>query len=139
MQTTLESITDAFCGLDRDWRFTYVNRQAEVLLGRDRDDLIGKNHWEEYPDTLGTDLERAYRRAVAENVTVGSSSTSAARPLVRGPRLPVAGRPVRLFPGRERAEAGRDRLRESEQRFRQLADAMPQIVWTADRTATSTT
>ena len=38
--------------------------------GRSRDDLIGKNHWEEYPETLGTDLERSYRRAVAENVTV---------------------------------------------------------------------
>ena len=69
-RTILESITDAFCALDRDWRFTYVNRQAEVLLGRSRDDLIGKNHWEEYPDTLGTDVERNYRRAVAENVTV---------------------------------------------------------------------
>ena len=23
----LESITDAFCALDQEWRFTYVNRQ----------------------------------------------------------------------------------------------------------------
>ena len=68
-RTILESITDAFCAFDRDWRFTYVNRQAEVLLGRSRDDLIGKNHWQEYPDTVGTDVEHHYRRAVAENVT----------------------------------------------------------------------
>ena len=131
-RTILESITDAFCALDRDWRFTYVNRQAEVLLGRSRDDLIGKNHWEEYPDTLGTDVERNYRRAVAENVTVTFEFfypphdrwyECHAYPSPEG--LSVYFRDVSE---RKRAEIV---LRESEQRFRQLADAMPQIVWTA--------
>ena len=69
-RTILESITDAFFGLGRDWRFTYVNRQAEVLLGRTRDDLLGKNIWEEFAPAVGTDFDRSYRRAVAENVTV---------------------------------------------------------------------
>ena len=50
-------------------------------------------------------------------------------------RLPVAGRPVRRwYFTRTSAPAGsgpRVALRESERRFRQLADAMPQIVWTA--------
>ncbi len=68
--TILESITDAFCSLDRDWRFVYINQQAEALLGRSRGDLLGKNHWEEFPDTRGTDIERNYRRAVAEQVAV---------------------------------------------------------------------
>ena len=110
-RTILESITDAFCALDRDWRFTYVNRQAEVLLGRSRDDLIGKNHWDEYPETLGTDVERNYRRAVAEAVTDHVRVfLPASRPLVRVQCLPVAGRVVRLLPGRERAEAGGTRF-----------------------------
>ena len=131
-RTILESITDAFFGLDRDWRFTYVNRQAEALLGRSRDDLIGKNHWDVYPDTLGTVVERSYDRAVAENVTVTFENY-----------YPPHDRwyEVRAYPSpdglavyfrdvgeRKRAEIA---LRESEQRFRQLADAMPQIVWTA--------
>ncbi|HJT78138.1 MAG TPA: PAS domain S-box protein, partial [Gemmataceae bacterium] len=131
-RTILESITDAFCALDRDWRFTYVNRQAEVLLGRSRDDLIGKNHWQEYPETLGTELERSYRRAVAENVTASLEYfypphdrwyECHAYPSPDG--LSVYFRDVSE---RKRAEIA---LRESEQRFRQLADAMPQIVWTA--------
>ena len=63
-RTILESITDAFFALDRDWRFTYVNRQAEALLGRGRDDLLGKGLWQEYPDTLGSVIERNYRRAM---------------------------------------------------------------------------
>ena len=69
-RTILESITDAFCALDRDWRFVYVNRQAEVLLGRSRDDLLGKGHWQEYPATVGTEVDRNYRRAVSENAAV---------------------------------------------------------------------
>ena len=63
-RTILESITDAFFALDRDWRFTYVNRQAEALLGRSRGDLLGKSLWEEYPGTVGNDIERRYRRAM---------------------------------------------------------------------------
>ncbi|MHB1556682.1 MAG: hybrid sensor histidine kinase/response regulator, partial [Isosphaeraceae bacterium] len=70
IRSILESITDAFFALDRDWRFTYVNRQAEHLLGRGRDDLVGKHLWEEYPAALGTDFEVYYRRAMDENVTV---------------------------------------------------------------------
>ena len=46
LETTLESITDAFCGLDREWRFTYVNRQAEVLLGPRQ----GQPAWQESLD-----------------------------------------------------------------------------------------
>ena len=128
----LESITDAFCTFDRDWRFTYVNRQAEVLLGRSRVDLIGKNHWEEYPDTIGTDVERNYRRAVAENVTVTFEFFYP--PHDRWYELHAYPSPdglsvyFRDVTERRRADVA---VRESEQRFRQLADTMPQIVWTA--------
>ena len=38
----LESISDAFYAVDRDWRFTYVNRKAEEWWGRKADELIGK-------------------------------------------------------------------------------------------------
>jgi PAS domain-containing protein len=46
----LESIADGFYTLDRDWRFTYFNRAAELLLRRSRDGLIGKKIWDEFPD-----------------------------------------------------------------------------------------
>src|SRR3954466_484857 len=37
----LESITDAFYAVDRDWRLTYVNRGTEQLWQRPRDQLLG--------------------------------------------------------------------------------------------------
>jgi|GEM_PF-2352616 len=64
LQTTLESITDAFYTLDRQWRFTYLNETAQNHLERSASELEGKNVWEEFPGTLGTILEREYRRAM---------------------------------------------------------------------------
>lgn len=67
---TLESITDAFFTLDSDWNFTYLNRQAEHLLHRSREDLIGKNVWIEFAPAVGTRFEVEYRRAMREQVPV---------------------------------------------------------------------
>ncbi|MFP5372495.1 MAG: PAS domain-containing protein, partial [Actinomycetes bacterium] len=41
----LEAMPAGFYSLDRDWRFTYVNVEAERLLGRPRDELLGKVLW----------------------------------------------------------------------------------------------
>ncbi len=59
----LENASDAILFLDADWRYTYVNHAAEMLLRRKRDDLLGRNHWEEYPDLLGTPAETQLRAA----------------------------------------------------------------------------
>ena len=66
----LESITDGFFALDRDWRFIYVNGTAEKMLGSPRTQLLGRNHWEMYPDAVDTIAETNYRKAIEEQVTV---------------------------------------------------------------------
>ena len=67
-RTVLESITDAFFAVDRDWRFTYVNRQAERLFNRRPGELLGRVMWDEYPGLIGSDFERAYRRVATERI-----------------------------------------------------------------------
>ena len=62
----LESVTDAFFALDRDWRFTYFNPQAAPLLQRTRDELLGQVIWDTFPQSIGTKFEREYRAAVAQ-------------------------------------------------------------------------
>jgi PAS domain S-box-containing protein len=61
----LESVTHAFLALDRDWRVTYANPEAARLNGTTPADLIGRNHWETWPETLGSEVERRYREVVA--------------------------------------------------------------------------
>lgn len=66
----LESISDAFFALDRDWQFTYINPQAEKLLQRSPDELLDRNIWAEFPRFFGTIFEREYRRAASDRVTI---------------------------------------------------------------------
>jgi PAS domain S-box-containing protein len=66
--TLLENISEAFEAFDRDWRFIYVNREAERLIGMPREELLGRNHWELYPDTVGTALEHHFLRAASERI-----------------------------------------------------------------------
>lgn len=68
LTNTLESLTDAFFTLDPDWRFTYLNREAERLLLRARADLLGRDVWQEFPQAGS--FEEHYRRAVREQQTV---------------------------------------------------------------------
>lgn len=64
----LERITDGFVALDRAWHYTYVNCRAAKLFGRDPGELIGKHIWTEFPEGIGQPFQRAYERAMAEQI-----------------------------------------------------------------------
>ncbi|AVH66119.1 GAF domain-containing protein [Nostoc sp. 'Peltigera membranacea cyanobiont' N6] len=66
----LESITDGFFALDKKWRFTYINGQAERLLQKNQNELLGKNIWEVFPEIIGTTFYREYHKAILEQVSV---------------------------------------------------------------------
>ncbi|MBD2070263.1 PAS domain S-box protein [Leptolyngbya sp. FACHB-671] len=66
----LESMTDAFTALDRDWRITYQNSEAQRLNRKPATEVLGKTHWEEWPASVGTNVEHQYRRAMAEQIPV---------------------------------------------------------------------
>lgn len=60
----LESMSSAFFQLDQEWRFSYVNAEAERLLGSPRDQLLGQVIWTALPASVGSTFEHHYRRAV---------------------------------------------------------------------------
>jgi PAS domain S-box-containing protein len=66
----LESISDAFLALDEQWRFTYVNAEAERTTGMTRGELIGQVFWDIFPETRGTNLETQFHRAMEDRVVV---------------------------------------------------------------------
>jgi PAS domain S-box-containing protein len=61
----LESITDGFMAVDRQFRLTYVNRRAEEVLGQDRNRLLGRNFWEVFPEARESAFHRQYHAAMA--------------------------------------------------------------------------
>jgi PAS domain S-box-containing protein len=66
----LHSITDAFIMLDHDWRITYVNPAAARINQKRPEEFLGKTHWEEWPASRGSVVEKQYRRAVAQRIAV---------------------------------------------------------------------
>ena len=60
----IERVTDAFFSLDRDWRFTYVNAEAERVLLRSRQELLGESIWEAFPDAVESTFWHEYHRAL---------------------------------------------------------------------------
>lgn len=70
LHETLEGINDGFVLLDYKWRFLFVNAQAEKLVRRSRDELLGKAAWDEFPEAVGATFQREAERAVATGQVV---------------------------------------------------------------------
>jgi diguanylate cyclase (GGDEF)-like protein/PAS domain S-box-containing protein len=130
LAATLESITDAFYTLDREWRFTYLNPEAERLFKRPRAQLLGKVLWEEFSAFVGQIGYREFHRAVRENRTVvfeeyyaPYQTLSEVRAYPSDEGLTVYFRDVTV------ARKTEESLRLSEERFRTIARATTDVVW----------
>lgn len=62
----LEGTTDAFYAVDAGFNFTYINKRAAQLWGRDCDALIGKYHWTEFPKAVGSESYHKHYEAIKE-------------------------------------------------------------------------
>lgn len=60
----LESIGDAFFAVDNNWVVTYWNHSAESVLGKKKEDIVGKNLWDEFADAIDTDFYTKYHYAM---------------------------------------------------------------------------
>ncbi len=67
---TVEAIGDAFAAVDRNWSFIDVNKNYERRSQRSRQELLGKNLWEEFPRAKDPESRfwREYHRAMDERV-----------------------------------------------------------------------
>jgi PAS domain S-box-containing protein len=130
----LESTSDAFFSLDRRFHVTYLNQEAERVLGRKREALMGRNLWAEFPEAVGSSFQREYQ---------GVMDTGRPVQFVEFYRPLQAWFEVRAFPTRSglsvffrdisESRAADQALRESERRYRQLAAELEQRV--RERTA----
>jgi PAS domain S-box-containing protein len=130
----LESIQDGFFTLDRDWKFTYINKRDAEISGLEPEEYIGKNIWELHPALLGTQLEDCYRKVMEERISEkfemrgvynGSWFSISVYPYIDG--ISVYWQDIT---GKKNAE---EELRKREERYRVAATNFPAVYSQTDR------
>lgn len=66
----LESIGDAFFAVDKNWTVTYWNRIAERDLSVMKNEIIGKNLWEVFSDSIDSESYKKYHQAIKTHKVV---------------------------------------------------------------------
>lgn len=129
----LQSITDAFFALNDEGKFIYLNHQAEKLLQISGERVIGKSVWDEFPEIIDSEFYKKYFRAIATQ-----------KPLIFEKRYSPLNKyfEIHAYPSKEgfsvyfsditKRKEVEDALRENEERFRILAESVPQLIWTAN-------
>ncbi|MGI0493994.1 PAS domain S-box protein [Alkalinema pantanalense CENA528] len=132
----VQSMTDGVLMLDRQWRLTYLNPEAARILRQPAAVVMGQVLWEACPTLdqlpVGNCLRRAMEMSTPQEGIEYSIDdrcyTVQAYPSEIG--LSVCFRNMtdmaKTVQARNQAEAG---LRESEERFRQLAENIQQLFW----------
>jgi PAS domain S-box-containing protein len=134
LRDTLESIADGFITVDKNWRLTYVNSEADRLLAGGRKTLLNKVVWKDVASRLvGSVIHSQLKKAMDERVTVAFETES-----IRSQQL----LDVRVYPSKyglsiyfrdiTKRKKAEEALRASEKRYRHLVEAAREGIWVMD-------
>jgi PAS domain S-box-containing protein len=130
IESILSSVADIHILLNRDWRYLYINEAGVRAMGRTREQILGRTLWELYPDIVGTELDRQIHRAMEEQVFVALDFHYLTLDHWWEDRFYPAPDGLSVFATniteRKRVE---EQLRQSEERFRQLAESITEVFW----------
>src|SRR3569833_2773690 len=72
----LESMTDGFYALDREYRFTYLNQRALDHFQIARESALGQVLWDVFPHTRGSVFQQEYALALTQQRSVAFETIS---------------------------------------------------------------
>lgn len=78
----MEGISDGFYAIDRNWQFTFVNKETQRFMGKSKSniDLVGKNILEVFPEFKDSISYEKILKAMDENQTVHWEAGGLANP-----------------------------------------------------------
>jgi len=68
IRSILESTSDNYLAIDREWRITYANQHSLKLGRMSAEAVIGQNFWKLRPHLLGTTVERALHTVMDKQI-----------------------------------------------------------------------
>jgi PAS domain S-box-containing protein len=131
LRRVLETTTDSIITIDRNWRFSFVNRRAAELLSP-KGNLLGTNLWEKFPVAeQSPELVYHYLRAMDQGI---AGEFEFFYPEDLNLWLSIQCRPfddgiVVFFRDITERRKNEQDLVASEARYRVLADLNPQAIW----------
>ncbi|MHA2244207.1 MAG: PAS domain-containing sensor histidine kinase [Candidatus Hodarchaeales archaeon] len=128
----LDNLSDTVIEIDSEGKFTYISPQSFELWGYRPEEGIGKNAFEFiHPDDLEIAMEEMTKALEGKSVFNFEYRGRMIKEDDDSKIISV----VRDITERKKAE---EKLRESEKRFKELADLLPQIVFETDETGNFT-
>ncbi len=132
-RVTLERVSDAFVALDKDWCFTYVNQKAGEIFSRNPEQIIGKNFWVEFPELADTLFCKACYSAMQTQKYIYLEAYSRPYNMWFENNIYPSANGLSIFfkdiSERKKIDLA---LKQSEQRYRQLIEEIPEAVYTCD-------
>lgn len=132
----LDRVNDGFVALDNNWKFVYLNQKACDLTGGSREELIGRNLWDVFPDDGKSEFFIAYRRAMETQQYVFIESCYEPWGTWWENHIYPSPRGISIYfkdiTARKKAEA---RLKKLTERFNLMVKATNDVLWDADMLA----
>ncbi|MEJ7807322.1 MAG: PAS domain-containing protein, partial [Telluria sp.] len=133
----LETMSDGFVVMDRQFRIVQINAEAVRIDGRPASELVGLTHWEAWPGSEALPLGAHYKRAMDTRTAVHFEQEYRHEGQDRCFKIsayPYANGLALLYTDVTDRKVHERRIEESNHRFLQLANTIPQLAWVADPT-----
>lgn len=132
----LRGMTEGLCIVDHDFVVIEMNAAAVQINRRPLDEMLGRSHWELWPETVDSEVGRMYRKAMSERIQISLENRwkdpsgnvgwfhLTAIPIDEGLALYI-----RDITQRKRDE---QLIADSEERYRALGECVSDVVWRSD-------
>ena len=129
-------MAEALCIVDRDFTVVEMNAAAVALNKRPLHEMLGRSHWDLWPETSDNAVGRLYRKAMSERITTSLENRwidpfgnvgwyeLTAQPVAEGLALYIRDITTK--------KAAEEEVRQSETRYRILSETVSDLVWRAD-------
>lgn len=127
----LDAARDAVFFFDDSWRYTYANDAACVFLNRTREQLLGRDCWQIFPQLRRDESAAIVQRLMQERrPATWDAYSTIANSWMQFSGCPLPDRGIAVTVRSIDAQMLAERARhDSERRFHALADSVPGIIW----------